>query len=129
MNEPTSGPSVLHALGRVVEAGQQLVADRIDVARIEVRDEVDRNVSGLVPVLFAAVLVLAAVLLGAGALALALAPAVPLPGSLGGMAAAAGAIGWALFRRGQRLLRRPSVAELPAASPPAGRALGEARGE
>ena len=107
---------MLQALGRVIEAGQHLVTDRIDPTRVELQGELDRNVSAITLALFAAMLFLGCCLLGVAALGLVLAPWVPLPLTLAVAAASSGAGAWALLRRSEARRRRPELAP-PATRP------------
>lgn len=104
---------MLQALGRVIEAGQHLVTDRIDLTRVELQGEVDRNVSAITLALFAAMLFLGCCLLGIAALGLVLVPWIPLPATLAVGAAASGGGAWALLRRSEARRRRPELAPAP----------------
>lgn len=61
--ETHSEPSVVSALGRAIDAGQRIVVDRIDLARLDILDVVGRTVRG------GTMIALGAVLLAVGWLA------------------------------------------------------------
>lgn len=97
VNEPRlpSEPSLVTSLGRIVEAGQRIVVNRIDLARFDILDVVSRTLRGGAMVMIGSVVLLvgwlelslAAILLGADYMSLPASAA-----AVGLLNAAAGAV-------------------------------------
>lgn len=58
LDEPHSEPSLVGSLGRVIEAGQRIVVNRIDLVRVDVLDIIARTVRGSAMVVIGGVILL-----------------------------------------------------------------------
>lgn len=75
----TGEPSLVSALGRAIEAGQRLVMDRIDLARLDVLRVIERTQQGGAFVVLGGMMALVGWMFIAGAAVLLLEPYVTLP--------------------------------------------------
>lgn len=120
VNEPRlpSEPSLVTSLGRIVEAGQRIVVNRIDLARFDILDVVSRALRG------GAMVMMGSVVLLVGWLALSLA-AILLGANYMSLAGSAAAVGLFNAAAGAVLVTVGTGAASPDGSARAGKANGE----